>query len=221
MAYTSADLLAQFKATVGLPASESANQGTTDTQVYQLLENAQVRVARLLAAHVPHANRMPPEALATTDGGYTYTFAYYPMGHIELRDGRNGALLLPGSDWTAGGYVIEGQTVRIPNGQSRTFANGLYARYCRTPGLLDAVTQPILQPPDARLAIVYDAAVEWAGQGNMMNADPYVTMRQDFLWGDPRHPGNLGLIPMLKSQYHAQGSAAQQNDRWWVGQGYR
>lgn len=217
MSYSSEDLLTRFKETTQIG---STNQGTSDTQIYRLLTNAQVRIARLLAIHAPQTNRVPPESLATTDGGLTYQFAYYPIGHVELRDGRSGAVLLPSSDWDPNGYVVEGQTVRMPNGTARTFANGLYARYCRLPGEIDAVTQPIIHPPDLRLAIVYDAAAEWAGQGGMMDATPYVTMRQTFLWGSPTHPGEIGMIPALKSQYYGQGAASQQQDRWWVGQGY-
>jgi hypothetical protein len=217
MAYTSAGLLALLKDTTQITTT---NQGTSDAQLYQLLENAQLRIAQLMAVHVPHTNVSAPEALTSADSGATYTFAYYPMGHAELRDGRSGSLLVPCSDWNANGYVIEGQTVRLPNNHPRLFGNGLYARYVRTPSTLNASNEPTLMPTHARLAVVYDAAVEWAGQGGMIDPSPYLKMRQDFLWGDPAYPGNVGLIPALKTQYYGQGASAQVNDYWWRGQGY-
>ena len=212
--YDSADLLAELKAVLQT-ASNTAD--TTDAQYYRLLQNAQIRIARLLATHVPHANRIV-ELLTTADSGYTYTFAYYPLGHAELRDGRGGALVMPASDWNPNGFVMEGQTVRMPNGQPRTFANGLYARYCRTPGELSASTAPILKPDDARLAIVYDAAVELASQGNAMDKTPYAILKRNYLWGDPEVPGDVGLIQSLKNQYYGQGAMAQASEKWWAGQ---
>lgn len=214
--YDSADLLAELKR-VTLTGSNTAD--TSTAQYYRLLQNAQVRIARLLATHVPHVNRTVEE-LGTTDSGYTYTFDYAPLGHAELRDGRNGAVVLPASDWNPNGYVIEGQTVRMPNGQPRTFANGLWARYCKTPGALDASNEPSLLPSDIRMGIVYDAAIEWASQGNSADPTPYVVMKRNFFWGDPEQFGDVGVIQSLKSQYYGQGAAAQQADRWWVGQGW-
>lgn len=214
--YDAADLLAELKAVLGVGSN---TQGTTTAQYYRLLQNAQVRIARLMAVHVPHANRTL-EQLGTTDSGLTYTFDYAPMGHAELRDGRNGALLLPASDWDPNGYVIEGITVRMPNGQARTFANGLWARYCATPGALDGSTAPTLKPDDARMAIVYSAAVEFASQGNAMDATPYKILLRDFLWGNPEVFGDVGLIPMLKTQYFGQGASAQTSDYWWRGRGW-
>jgi hypothetical protein len=215
--YDSADLLAELKR-VTLTGTNTLD--TTTAQYYRLLQNAQVRIARLLATHVPHINRTVEE-LGTADSGYTYTFDYAPLGHAELRDGRNGALLLPASDWDPNGYVIEGQTVRMPNGRARIFANGLWARYCKTPGALDASNEPSLLPADIRMAIVYDAAVEWASQGGAADKTPYEDMKRDFLWGNPRVFGDLGVIPAMKAQYFGQGASAQHSDYWWRGQGWR
>lgn len=211
--YDAPDMLAELRA---LLAVGSNTQGSTTAQYYRLLQDAQVRIAQIMATHVPHANRIV-EALDTADSGATYTFDFYPLGHAEIRDGRNGALVLPASDWDPNGYVIEGQTLRMPNGQTRQFANGLYARYNRVPGALDGSNPPILKPEHARMAVVYDAAVLFASQGNAMDKTPYEILKRNFLWGDPEVFGDVGLIPALKSQYYGQGASAQQNERWWVG----
>jgi hypothetical protein len=213
MSYASTDLLAQFKATSQVGTNY---EGTSDAEIYRLLSNAQQRLYRIFAAHVPDILVGSPEQLTTSDGGYTYNFAAFPLGHAELRDGRNGPILVPGPDWdeSLDVYVPEGQKVRFPGNRRRTFANGLWARYVATPGVIDASTQPTLQPPNARQALVYDACVEWATQGGYRDPAPFQLLRQHELWGDPANPGDVGIIPSLKMQ-HMVGAVGTLSTAWW------
>lgn len=212
----SADLLSKLVDTLQLPTTHEA---PTDAQLYVLLSNAQRRIMGQLAQHVPHSNYLAPELLTTADNGATYTFLYYPMGHAEIRESRNGTEMYPVPDWCddANGYVMEGQTIRFPGGRTRTFSAGPYARYVRVPDVISASTEPILKPAFGRLAIVYDAAIEYAAQGGLRDPSAYLLLLQRFLWGDPNTPGHLGLIPQLKTQYDKQGGRSQYDGRWYVG----
>lgn len=216
MNYDSADCLSKLVQTLGLPTTRSA---PTDAQLYVLLSNAQERMTHLLAAHVPWTQYAAPERLTTTDGGLTYQFAYYPLGHVEIRESRSGALLVPGPAWADTGvdYLVEGQTIRWPNNSTRTFTDGPYARYVRMPEPITASSQPILQPVQARQAVIYDAAREWATQGGNQDPTPYKDLLLTFLWGDPQY-GTVGLIPTLKVQYAPRD--ARLEPRWWAGNGW-
>jgi hypothetical protein len=213
-AFDSADLLAQLADTLNLPTTREV----TDPQLYTLLSNGQRRVMQQLAMHVPHSNYLAPELMTTTDSGATYTFLYYPMGHAEIRESRDGLVLYPVSDWDdySDGYVMEGQTIRWPNGRTRTFSAGPYARYVRVPDVISASVEPILKPVHGRMAIVYDAASEYAMQGGLRDPSAYLLQLQRLLWGDANTPGHLGLIPTLKTQYAYQGmTQAPQDAYWW------
>ena len=204
--------------TLGLPVTRTV---PTDPQLYVMLTNAQKRMVHLFAAHAPQTLYGPSEKLQTTDGGYTYTFAYYPFGHAEIRESRSGAILYPVPEWgnDANGYVMEGQTIRWPDGSARTFADGPYARYAKVAGQVTATTQPSL-PDDFRPAMIYDAAREWATQGGNQDPTPYKDLLQSFLWGDPNTPGHVGLIPALKTQVNFQGARSIGPPKWYQGNGW-
>lgn len=213
--WDSADCLARLKLALQRPTTDDA---TTDAQLYQLLSNGQLKLIQVLAAHVPWINYDAPELLTTADSGYTYTFASYPLGHAELREARNGIVMYPVPEWSDNtfGYVMEGQTIRFPRNQARTFSAGPYARYVKTPASISASVQPVVRPTHARQALVLEAAAEWALLGGLRDPSPYLLGVQRFLWGDGNTPGHVGLIPSLKNQYRGQGSQAIYDGRWWL-----
>src|SRR3990167_9532111 len=163
--FDSADLLSRVKALLNRPSTDEA---ISDAQYYVMLGDGQRRVVSLLAFHAPEAMYGAPTLLSTADSGTSYTFGtdadganICPIGHIELRSSKTGAMIPPASDWdpTTLAFIYNGSdTIRWPGQKSRTFSDGPYARFVTPPGLLNASTAPTLKPLYARELIVYDAA---------------------------------------------------------------
>lgn len=204
--WDSADMLQRCRDEAQEPEMGST---TTAAQWYRLLTAAQHRVYQLFAMHCPHVLVGAPVQLITNDDGHTYEFpsAVYPLGYAELREGENGRVLFSGPNWSvAADFVFEGKQLRIPNGQTRTFSGGLYARYITPPGTLDAVTEPTLEPDWARILIVLDAVKEWAGQGALRDPTMWAQKFQHRWAGDPAISGDVGIMGALKTQIRAPGS---------------
>ena len=215
--YDSADLLAKVKALAQRPASDEA---ITDAQWYLWLGDAQTYWMTQIATHCPDLN-VTVELMASSDGGATYTLSASPIGHVEVRSRRNGELLRPGPDWDPNSdYVPEGQTIRIPDGRTRTFTNGPYARYVKVPGALDGSTAPVLKPEFCRLLLVPQACYYYATSGGYRDPAPYLLMAQKLWAGHPNIPGDTGFLGALKAQYFGSGQAAVVADAdaaWWRG----
>jgi hypothetical protein len=220
--YDSAWCLARFRKITGT-SSNAAD--ATDADAYVLLSNAQRRLIELLSAIAPHSNMDAPQVLTTADSGATYTLASYPLSHLELYDrATSGNPIFPvgyGQN-TTDGYVLEGQTIRWPGGATRTFANGLYARYVKVPLSMSAAVEPVVRPADARLAMCYDAASEWAHEGGAMDPAPFDDQYRKIMRGDPGVPGSVGIIGRLQTQARGQGlaSALWPEAYWWRGNGW-
>lgn len=190
---------------------------TTDAQWYSLLTASQHRVWRLFAMHCPHVLVGAPVALSTSDGGSTYSFGatVYPLGYAELREGLDGGMLWSGPNWSnVADFVFEGNRLRVPNGQTRTFSSGLYARYVATPGTIDAATEPTLVPDWARILLVYDAVKEWAGQGDLRAPERWAQKFQHAWAGDPAVSGDVGIMGALKTQIRYPG--IERKRRQWI-----
>lgn len=207
--WDSADILARARDEAQEPTAGSV---TTDAQWYRLLTAAQHRIYRLFAQHCPHILVEPPVALTTGDDGLTYQFPsdVYPLGYAELREGLDGRLLWSGSNWSwCGDFVFEGNQLRTPNGQSRSYSDGLYARYITPPGTIDGSNQPSLRPDWARILIVLDAVKEWAGQGGLRDPSIWAQKFQHAWAGDPSVLGDVGIMGALKTQIRFPGAAAR------------
>lgn len=211
MAYsTSAELLAGFKFFAQRPATD---ESLTDAQIYTLLSAGQVKCYEILAAHCPAVLYGDPALMSTADSGYTYTFAssVFPFGSVEIRSSRTGGLLIPTTDWGDGDYVWEGDTIRMPNNRPRTFSSGPYSRHIAPPSDISGSTEPTLKPAMARQLIMYYALYLWAERGGGMNeADPnrFLGMFQSAWSGDPRIPGDVGILATLKKQGYGMGLEA-------------
>jgi hypothetical protein len=214
--YDSADLLAKTKALLKRP---STDEDLTDAQLYLWLGDAQTYWLGQIAVHCPELNWVSPELLTSSDSGATYTLASYPLGGVEIRSSRSGDLLIPGPDWgDTTDYVIEGQTVRIPHGRTRTFSAGPYARYVATPAALDGSTAPVMKPAYARLLLPARAAITYCLAGGYRDPAPYMAIEQRLWSGDPNMPGDTGILGQLKTQYFASGMAAVKqpyDGAWW------
>ncbi len=106
-----------------------------------------------------------PTLMVTGDSGATYTFGtdadnanISPIGHIEIRSSKTGAMIPPASEWdiTTLAYLFESDKIRWPGQKLRTFADGPYARFVTPSALLNASVAPVLKPLYARELIVYD-----------------------------------------------------------------
>jgi len=213
--WDSVDILARCLREAKRPAIDAS---TSDAEWYQRLSEAQDTWLAIFATHCPHVLVSAPELVTSSDGGLTYNLAYFPLGGVELRHGRGGPLLVPGPEFSADAdIVVEGQRLRIPSGQTRTFANGLYARYVRTGATtIDAATDPVLSPAYARILLVHQAVANWASEGGLRDPTPYLSKLQKSAWGDPMNPGDVGLVGALKTQYYAQGNLAGSGTAdWW------
>ena len=216
--YDSADLLARVKRYANRP---STDESMDDADWYAFLTEAQDHLYQVMAAHAPWVLVGAPEKLTTSDSGLTYDFASTPFGgRIEIRASRDGQLLRPGPDFDPGAdFVWEGDAIRMPGGDTRTFSDGPYARYIAAPGEIDASTEPTLKPTDARLAIAAHAAALWAERSGEKDPAQFYGMEQRILWGDPRTPGDVGIVGRLKTQVHGQGTAASGHlgEAWYHG----
>jgi len=217
--WDSADLLARIKRLTDAPALDEA---MTDADWYQYLTQGQQRIVRIIATHAPGALMEAPATLSTADGGVTYTFpnSDFPLGYAEIRDGRAGSVLTPGSDFNEwADYVLEGSRIRMVGGRARTFGNGLYCRYVKLPAAISASSEPTLQPEPMRELIVYAGAEEWAMTGGLRDPAPYASLLQKKLSGDPMIPGDTGWLGSLKTRVFGQGSDGAYGGMayWWRG----
>lgn len=206
---TSAELLAGFKFYAHRP---DVDESLDDDQIFILLSEGQEKVYGVLAVHVPDALIGAPALMSTADSGATYTFAssVFPIGGVEIREGLDGRVLIPGTNWGNADYVWEGDTIRIPNGETETFSDGLYSRHIAMPADITALVEPTLSPSHARVLILYYALYLWAERGaGTTQADPnrYLGLFQSALMGDPRIEGDMGIIPQLKRQGYGSGMA--------------
>jgi hypothetical protein len=198
-----ADLLARCKREAGLPA---VTEFPADTDWYAWLTEAQHEWMRELAAHAPEYNYCAPTLLVSSDSNYTYKFpspwsgetgVYRSVYACEVYDRRDGALLRPTAYWGGADYVFEGDKIRMPRGQSRAFASGPYARYVAEPPDITAAIDPVLNPPAARILLVYRALIKWANRGGMRDPKAFQDMEDRAYYGVPER-GIVGILASLK-----------------------
>ena len=214
--FDSADLLSRTRALLNRPDTD---EGLSDAQLYVLLGDAQRRLMTLLAFHAPESNYGAPTLLTTADSGTTYTFGtdadsanICPIGHIELRESKTGAMIPPASEWDVStlAFLFNSDVIRWPGQKSRTFADGPYARFVTPPGLLNASTAPVLKPLYARQLIVYDGAERAAIR---LGTDP-TPFGQMF---DALFPE---ILQTITTAFHGVGITATQgggSSLWWQG----
>ena len=187
-----------------------------------------MRWTTLIANHAPAAMYGAPTKLTTSDSGLTYVFgsSETPVGRVEIRESPTGRLWIPGTEWDANSdFVIERHLIRFPNGKTKTFNDGPYARWVSPPGEISAATEPTMTPPFMRTLLVHQAVVYFATRGGNRNPEPFKVRLQELWSGDPMDPSDNGFLGMLKTQYAFQGAVTQsQGSRWYdsisTGDGY-
>ena len=175
---------------------------------YDLLTLAQEHWYGIFSVHVPEVLYGAPAQLSTADSGKTYTFpgSIHPLGPVEVREARDGYLLIPSTDWDPhGDFIPEGDLIRMPNNEERTFDDGPYARFITPPDKIDETTQPTLNPPRARILLIYRALVTWASRGAMRDPTAFEVLEQKAWTGDPDMAGDVGIMGDLKRQFFGAG----------------
>ena len=166
--YSSASLLTMFNQYAGRPTADAI----TDAEKYARLARAQNVVLEDLAARIPqaqysHAAYASTPTLTTTDN-QVFTFGTDSNGDALFPIGKTGIYpslsSIPDSAWVEGqDYLWEGSQIRIPN--NGVYTGTLYWRGIAPAITLNATDQPIINPPPARVLIVFEAvrsfAVEW------------------------------------------------------------
>src|SRR3990167_3458690 len=214
--YDAPDLLSRSQVLFNRP---STDEGLIDAIWYTFLGYAQQRLMGLLAIHAPEANYNAPTLLVTADSGATYTFGtdadganIAPIGHIELRESKTGAMIPPASAWETStqAYLFESDKIRWPGQKTRVFADGPYARWVTMPTVLNGSTAPTVKPLFARELLVYDAC-ERAALRLGMDPTPYGAMF------DARWPE---ILFSITTAHHGAGAVGVQGGRggvWWQG----
>lgn len=213
--FDSADLLARCQRLFNRPSTDEA---MTSTEWYAFLSEAQNRVVTLFAFHCPEAMYGAPTLLSTADSGASYTFGtdadganICPIGHIELRESKTGAMIPPGSEWDTSTqtFLFNADRIRWPGQKTRTFSDGPYARFVTPPNVLNGSSAPTLKPLFARELLVYDAC-ERAAVRCGVDPTPYGAMF------DARWPEILAAV---QSQFSGAGRTAveESGGLWWRG----
>lgn len=171
--YDSADLLARLRTQLRRP---STDETLTDAQGYQALTDAQNAIYEDVFTRSPDSMTGALVALTSLDGGYTFPFgtdangdAIEPLGHVGIYTSPNA---VADCAWQLNqDYLNEGTRIRIPNG--RTYSGTLYWRGVLPPAAISASSPPSLTPASSRVLIVYWAAAEYAGWGDLKDATSY------------------------------------------------
>lgn len=224
--YDTADLLARCYRNALRPSTDS-QQSAADW--YAFLTEAQQEWYAHFASVVPWVLYSNPTLMTTADSGLTYTFGtdadgnnIFPMGQVEIRAHSGGAVLTPTTEWgPQGDFVQEGDHIRFPNGQARTYGNGPIARFIAQPGVIDGSHEPTLKPVMARVLLVYRACAKWARRGGLRDPQPFLDQENEAWIGNPQ-AGVNGLLGMLRTQMQfsgLEGLNVDNSDTWFRGVG--
>ncbi len=206
-------MLARTKFYAATPASD---EEVSDAQWLGILTEAQYEWTATIAGQYPYAMLGAPALMSTVDGGETYFFSasVRPFA-VQIMDSKNGRLLLPSTNWDpSGGYVWEGERIRIPRGATRTFPDGApYARYIAAPTAVLTTTGTFtLQPDWARILLIWRSLVKYATIGGLRDPTPY-QIQEDKAWYGQPEKGDLGVMGQLKMLNPFYGAAAYAHNR--------
>lgn len=161
MAYLDrADCLVRAKNRLNRPATDTAfTRSATDDIWLDFMTEANDELTKLIATFIPDIMVGSPLALSTADSGKTYTFGtdidsanVFPLGWFSIFESRESMPdypLVPGVD-----YTIEGTKIRIPNNNTRTFADGgPWVQMVPAANVITSSSQPTI-PVLCRLAMV-------------------------------------------------------------------
>lgn len=161
--WDSARCLAKFNELSGRPVS---NDPMTDAAKYLRMSDAQnevfqdiaprcgkILVSKALAASTPTLTASADNRVFTFGTDISTTDAEFPIGRVRIFPS---LASIPDSPWVEGvDYLNEGTQIRLPN--NRQYSGTLYWRGDAALANITASVAPSLQPPPARVLIVYKA----------------------------------------------------------------
>ena len=198
-AYDTADLLERVKRLAKRPETDVE---TVDTDWYRYLADAQLYWLGQFQIHFPRINWDTWELMTPDSDNKVYSFAGTPIGRVEIYPSKRSPYPLRAAAPSdhSGDFVWEGtSSIRMMGDAARTFGDGPYARYIERPTAIAADVEPIMQPPEARLLLVYSAAAAWAHEGGFRDPSFFEDLI-DGLWLGKRQ-GDVGLLGQLKVRY--------------------
>lgn len=196
-----------------LSGTVNATTQYPDASVYTRLAEGQNKVVSDIAARVPQSLYSKAAygsyPTCTTTDNQVFTFGTDANGYAISPRGKVGIYpslaSIPDDPWTEGfDYLNEGNQIRIPN--NRTYTGTLYWRGITNPPDIAAATQPVLNPEDARVLIVYEAVRAFALEGKRdpdlaaLMASEYKTdfARYALMWRTQYRSGGA-LAPLVSS----------------------
>lgn len=208
--YDTADLHRRFLRLARRPGLDT---GLKPTDVYAYLTDAQLYWIGQFQVHFPRLNWSVWEKLTAAADNKSYSFSAVPLGRVEIYPSKGATTeLIAGSATGGGDFTWEGvDTIRFPGDAPRTFADGPWARYIPRPDDIKQDVQPVLQPPEARLLMVYSALEQWAHEGGLQDPAIYSDLI-DGLWLGKR-PGDTGLLGQLKTRFGS--SSDGRHGKWY------
>lgn len=153
-----------------------------------------------IAVYAPEVLYGPMTQLVSEDGGYTYQFStasdsqLWPR-QLELKDARNGVLLIPGPEWgDFNDYTIEqstshaGAQLRTPQNRTQSWSDGgPWGRWVPNYDSLAVVStsQNPHIPSFCRRILPAATLVEWANKGASRDPRPFEREVQHIWEGHP------------------------------------
>lgn len=184
-AWQSSDLLTRFNALAGRPTTDAI----TDAEKYQRLADGQNDVLVEIAGLSPRQLYGTPQAMSSSDGGYTWTFGtdgngydLFPLGMAQIYPNLNA---VPDYSWRPGyDYLDYGTYITLPN--NVPWAGPLYWRGITPPEAISASVQPVIQPPPSRILIVIRAVSNFARE---YSRNPNLVTEMEERWARefPKH----------------------------------
>jgi len=205
-----ADLLTRVRDLIRRPSTDAA---VTDAKLYRYLTAAESQAFEELGLTTPHALWSAPVQLTTSDGGATYTFGNdanaNPLVPIRVDVFRSrGDIpdypLIEGDD-----YLWEGEIIRIPQGRTRSFAGGPWARYIAPAIEITAAQGPTLTPHAARELLILGAAIRSGREGAMREVTDW---ERDYATALQRWRTRLGNTVGTQGR----GEIGAQRPDWWT-----
>lgn len=207
------DLLRRWKNEAGV--ADASELSDTD-DIYPYLSDGQIETARYLAMRAWEAFAQAPQAMTSTDGGYTFYYGaspidatkkLVPLGKVQIARSLSDFVGIGFAGWQEGiDYLPEGDRIRIP--ANRTYSGSLYARFVPTPPPITSAVDAILRPPEINLLTVYKAVELYADQGN---TNPALADRMALKFAKAAP----SWLHTLKSS-HRNGSAMASPNRWYL-----